>query len=404
MDAKYIREVDAEVDYILLQHRISKELGFLGDKPLRSLPQNFDTRRNTYFRHLDAVAYNLPQHIKNCTLLKEVTSFSLPPRLNLENLSWDAQNLFMLVIELIIHAYFKTILNYHSANELRNDASKKYLLPEIAIPSWEISKLTGFAPTLSYGLYSLWNYELINPEKPVALDNLNLLHSFTDSLDEKWFVWVHQVVEKTFAPAIPLLLRAYLLTTDPSIKGVARIVTESLRSAYLAMQKTVKILKRMREHCDPNTYFETVRMFYSFPRNVVFLGVPEIADKPQELFGETGGQTPFKHFLQAVLGTYHNDPYFPRMRAHMSKYNRSFIEMILQDSQLREYVKRHKTHRPLVCAYKALEQAIADWQMEHLSLVEDYIGKYGDGHGTGSPPLSWLRGLYEETLAYINEF
>lgn len=407
MDSHKLLEINDEALDVLKMHRISPELGFLGEKPPLHLPYDHSSQwRNEYFRKLDALAYNLPELIRTKTLHHEIVQLSIPPELHLEQLSWAAQNRFMLLNAMVTHALFVQIYNYPDVSTSQKDEKEKYLLPALAIPLWEISKLTGFVPTLSYGLY-IRNYELLDPQKPVALDNLDLLHSFTGSVDEKWFVWIHQVVEKEFAPAISALLSALLLTSHPDTPGMIQEVTKCLARACMAMRNVVSTLHRMREHCDPATYFQRVRMFYSFPRNVIFGGVREIEGKAQNYFGETGGQSPFMHTLLASLGIYPADPYFPQMRKHMSKYNRSFVELILHGSHLREYVKRHAVHRPcrpLLNYYHMLVDFVLGWRKEHLSLVDDNIGKYGDKHGTGSPPLSWLRGLYDETLRYRNEF
>lgn len=238
-----------------------------------------------------------------------------------------------------------------------------------------------------------------NPRRPLSLDNIEMPLSFTGTLDEKWFVWVHQIIEVTVAPGMHALLKAYLLTKneDAPIEEVGSCLYE----AAMAEIEAVNILERVREHCDYRTYFDKVRLFYSLPRNIVFEGVDELNRKSQEIFGETGGQSASRHFRLLVAGIGHDDdPYFPKMRNHMSRPHRELLKQV-SDSRVREFVLAHRNNRPLVRKYNMLVQSIVDWRAEHLSLVSDYIAIYGEGHGTGKPPLGWLDDLLEKTKEYL---
>src|SRR5574337_953031 len=151
-----------------------------------------------------------------------------------------------------------------------------------------------------------------DPEQPVSVENLELIHSFTGTLDERWFVWIHQAVETVFAPAIPELLRACLLSRIddpvrpmPSLgalkeETIAAEMIRCLDSAAQAARHAVAVLKRMREHCDYGTYFNRVRLFFTFPNSVVFEGVEELGGAPRRSSTGTGGQTPFMHFQLAA--------------------------------------------------------------------------------------------------------
>jgi hypothetical protein len=38
-----------------------------------------------------------------------------------------------------------------------------------------------------------------------------------------------------------------------------------------------------------------------------------------------------------------------------------------------------------------------------MRLVEDFIGWFGEGHGTGKPPLDWLSALHKKAASYLVE-
>ncbi|MDE2483800.1 MAG: hypothetical protein KGL32_00925 [candidate division NC10 bacterium] len=408
-------ELQNDVRLLMETHGVSFETGFLAERPLRWLPKDVgQVPQTTEFEHLDAMAYSLEQAISERKVAESIERLEVPCW-SFEDLSWTVVHRLMLIYAMYTHAYFREVYPYRNVSALMQDQSAKILPAQLAVPLWRASQRTGMEPTMSYGLYALWNYYRKDPGKPVSLDNIELIHSFTGTLDERWFVWIHQAVEVAFAPAIPELLKACLLSRvcDPdssmlSLKQLDEnvIVEEMIRClehAAKAARDAVAVLKRMREHCDYGTYFNRVRLFFAFPNSVVFGGVEELGGKPQQKLGETGGQTPFMHFQLAAAGIDHDDdPYFPRMRGYMSQPFRDLIEFVKQTSQIRSFVLERRRHERLVQAYNALIQAIPlDWRLTHMRLVEDFIGRFGEGHGTGKPPLDWLSALHKKAASYL---
>lgn len=412
-----LSEIQHQVRLLMAEYDVSFETGFLAERPLRWLSEDSgNIERTKDFMRLDAMAYSLEQTIRERKVAESVKRLTAP-RWSFEDLSRPVASRLMLIYAMYTHAYFREVYLYGNVSALMQDLSPKMLPAQLAVPLWRASRRIGMEPTMSYGLYALWNYYRKDPRKPVSLDNIELLHSFTGTLDERWFVWIHQAVEVAFAPAIPELLTASLLSRvrDPdgsmpplSNLGEDVIVEEMIRclnNATKAARDAVAVLKRMREHCNYGTYFNQVRLFFAFPNSVVFEGVEELRSEPQQKFGETGGQTPFMHFQLAAAGIDHDDdPYFPRMRQYMSKPFRELVEFVKNTSKIRSFVLERRRNRVLVQAYNALIQAIPiDWRMTHMSLVDDFIGQFGEGHGTGKPPLEWLSELYKKAKSHLIE-
>jgi indoleamine 2,3-dioxygenase len=412
-----LREFQQRVRLLMEKHDVSFETGFLAERPLRWLPKDAaDATQVNDFMRLDAMAYALEQAISERKVAESIQRLNVP-RWSFEDLPWPAVYRLMLIYAMTTHAYFRETYPYRNVSELIQDQSRKILPAQLAVPLWRASRRIGMEPTMSYSLYALWNYYRPDPGKPVSLENIELLHSFTGTLDERWFVWIHQVVETAYAPAIPELLRACLLSRirdpDGSIPSLANpgeklIVEEMIRclnNATKAARDAVSALTRMREHCDYGTYFNRVRLFFTFPNSVVFEGVEELGDTPQQKLGETGGQTPFMHFQLAAAGIDHDDDaYFPRMRGYMATPFQDLIEFVKQTSKIRSFVLEHRHNEQLVQAYNALIQAVPiNWRIVHMRLVDDYIGRFGEEHGTGKPPLDWLSGLYKKAKSYLIE-
>ncbi len=393
-------------------HRVSPSLGFLAENPPQRLPQS---RQNIildkFFQQMDETSYELPDIIREKRVRHTVDL--MPVFLSAadytsdfyDGLSYETKQRLMFILGMLTHAYFVEVCDYKTVDELKADDSIKHLPAQLAIPLWYVAKDLGYTPSLSYGLYSHWNWRKPNPANGLGLRNIALLHSFSGTTDEFWFVWIHQIMEKTFAPAIPALLKAILLANpEVCISGNAttKRMERCLEKAGRAMQRCVNVLERMRDHCDPKTYFSSVRMFYSFPRNVIFDGVEEVEGQAQNFYGESGMQTPIMHFLLAALGQYPiDDQYFPTARRHMPATFRNFVELTLAESKVHEYVLGPHTSRHLVRRYDMLTHSLLDWRAEHLPLANDFIAQHGEGHGTGSTPMPWLAEHYERTKKFI---
>lgn len=410
-------EIENEVRLLMKKHDVSFETGFLAERPLRWLPEDSDNApRTNDFMRLDAMAYSLEQTIGERKVAESVKRLTVP-RWSFEDLPQPVASRLMLIYAMYTHAYFREVCLYGNVSALVQDLSPKILPAQLAVPLWHTSRRIGMEPTMSYGLYGLWNYYRKDPQKPVGLDNIELIHSFTGTLDERWFVWIHQAVEVAFAPAIPELLTACLLSrvhdrngSMPSLPNLGEevIVEEMIRrldNAAKAARNAVAVLRRMREHCNYGTYFNRVRLFFAFPNSVVFEGIEELEGEPQQKLGETGGQTPFMHFQLAAAGIDHDDdPYFPRMRQYMSQPFRELVEFVKSSSNIRLFVLERRRNTTLVQSYNALIQAIPlDWRIVHMSLVDDFIAQFGEGHGTGKPPLQWLSELYKKAKSYLIE-
>ena len=399
-----IEEIENQIKSLMQENYVSFKTGFLSEEPLRNLPPTNDKQQSEDFKLLDKIGHSIDQIIRDKKAAETVKNLKVPTW-SLENLSREVTHRLMLIYAMLMHAYFRETLPYKNVNELMKDTSKKSLPAQIAVPLWKLSKITGIAPSMSYGLYSLWNYYKKDSNKPLSLENVELIQSFTGSLDEKWFVWIHQIVEITFAQAIPELAKASLLSVPPENDDpkVTEEIIKCLDKASLVMRDVVTVLERMRENCSYKDYFDKVRIFYSIPRNIVFEGVDELKGEGQEIYGETGGQTPYMHCLLATLAIKHEeDSYFPYMQKHMTHQFRNFI-LRFKDSKLREYTVNHNRNRILVRRYNMLVQSVLDWRAEHMSLVEDYIKVFGEVHGTGKPPLTWLKSLYDKTKTFLVE-
>ena len=390
-----MRHFEREVHECMRYYGVSEARGFLAEDPASAVVARHDEHRI----NVCSIVATLPRYIKAGRVRAAVHSISTPRR-DFSELTMAQAHMVMLRYAFLMHAYLREQHSYRNISELMADESIKYLPPQLAVPMWRLSQITGIAPSLSYGLYSLWNFYRKDRGQPFGLDNNGLIYSFTGAHDEEWFVGIHQEIEYYFARAIPAYLNVYFRARFiPCDSGFVNAMFDCLLYAAEVSEEIVKILRRMTERCDEETYFGNVRLFYSVPKSLVFSGVEELGGQPQQIFGETGAQTPLQHFRLAVLGIYPQDEFFHSMRKHMSYPFRKLIESLL-DSRVRIFVEQAGS-RWLTKAYNRNLEAIILWREAHMELVGRYITRFGEGHGTGKSPLSWLQERIDEVKAQI---
>jgi indoleamine 2,3-dioxygenase len=290
---------------------------------------------------------------------------------------------------------------------------------QLARPWHDLAQRLGRPPVLSYASYALDNWRRLDPTKPIQLDNIVLLQNFLGGQDEEWFVVVHLQIEREAGPGLAGLLRAVNGAAHDSEEEVL-LGLRSLASAQAAMRDT---LLRMKERCDPYTYYTRVRPYIhgwknspSLPNGLIYDGVEAYRGKPQEFRGETGAQSAIVPCLDAGLGIVHGeDPltvYLREMRDYMPPGHRALIEALervlnnRQQPALSGFVRDRKFRSPeLWTAYCACVDLLAQFREIHIGYADSYIHRQSQTHasnptavGTGGTPfMIYLQKHLDET-------
>jgi len=127
----------------------------------------------------------------------------------------------------------------------------------IAVPWYEVSQRLGRHPVLSYPAYALHNWKLLDPDKPITLENITTLSTFLGDYDDRWFIMVHVAIEAQAGWAMAAISAAQ----DAAERGDLSALESELRHLDSAQQKMMRLLERMPEHCAPYIYFTRVRPF-----------------------------------------------------------------------------------------------------------------------------------------------
>ncbi|GAB5455658.1 MAG: hypothetical protein Hens2KO_18870 [Henriciella sp.] len=285
----------------------------------------------------------------------------------------------------------------------------------LAVPMVALAEHLGQQPLLPYSGYVLDNWGLIDPSRPIDLDNIYMIQNFLNGQDENWFVLIHVAIEAAAGKALAAFGPA-IEASDAGDVATTRRVLEGIGETWKAINA---IFDRMPERCDPYIYFERVRPYIhgwkdnpALPDGIIYEGVEKYGTKAQAFRGQTGSQSSIVPAMDALMGVGHaTDPlreFLDQLHIYRPPAHRRFIEDTRKASHLRAFVEG-ANDRGLTEAYNTIIQAIADFRTRHLEYAASYINKQqraASGNDTevgtgGTPFMRYLKKHRDETSARL---
>ena len=346
----------------------------------------------------DEMGKNLPKYLMGSDFRQRVKDL---PAFKIETLKTDGE---------IRRAFL--ILSYLGQAYQWSDNEPAHVLPAVLAKPWyEVGKLVGRPPILSYTSYSIDNWYLLDKKGPIECGNIALLQCFLGGQDEEWFILIHIEIEKKAGKALKAI--------EDSQKAVAAQDLDALEKALRNLRDGIKamydVLARMPERCDPYVYFHRVRPYIfgwknnpSLPNGVVYEGVEEYQGKGQTFRGETGAQSAIVPALDAVLGIVHEQDqlrdYLMEMRQYMPPMHVKFIEAAENGPSVRDFVMACNKESVKKLFNESVE-LVADFRALHLEYAGTYIHAQSQktpgnpsAVGTGGTPfMVYLRKHRDET-------
>jgi len=308
------------------------------------------------------------------------------------------------------------ILSYIGQSYQWSDNEPAHTLPKnLALPWYEVGKLVGRPPILSYQSYANDNWRRLNPAGPVECGNIALLQCFLGGQDEEWFILIHIDIEKKAGKALKAIEDAQAAV----VKDDADALEDALENLRSALASMYQVLCRMPEKCDPYVYFHRVRPYIfgwrnnpSLPNGVVYEGVDEYNGVGQTFRGETGAQSAIIPAMDGVLGIEHENDvlreYLMEMRTYMPPKHVAFIEAVERGPSVREMVKK-VNRRTLISLFNTCVEIVGDFRAKHLEYAGTYIHAQAQATpgnpsavGTGGTPfMVYLRKHRDETRSQM---
>ena len=370
---------------------LSEEFGYMQHTdPATTLPPGNEA--------WDEMGKNLPKYLMGTNFRQRVKDL---PAFKIETLKTDGE---------IRRAFL--ILSYIGQAYQWSDNEPAHILPAVLAKPWyEVGKLVGRPPILSYTSYSIDNWYLLDKKGPIECGNIALLQCFLGGQDEEWFILIHIEIEKKAGKALKAI--------EDSQKAVAAQDLDALEKALTNLRDGIKamydVLARMPERCDPYVYFHRVRPYIfgwknnpSLPNGVVYEGVEEYQGKGQTFRGETGAQSAIVPALDAVLGIVHEQDqlrdYLMEMRQYMPPMHVKFIEAAENGPSVRNFVMACNKESIKKLFNESVE-LVADFRALHLEYAGTYIHAQSQktpgnpsAVGTGGTPfMVYLRKHRDET-------
>jgi indoleamine 2,3-dioxygenase len=370
---------------------LSEEFGYMQHvDPATTLPPGNEA--------WDEMGKNLPKYLMGTNFRQRVKDL---PAFKIETLKTDGE---------IRRAFL--VLSYVGQAYQWSDNEPAHVLPTVLAKPWyEVGKLVGRPPILSYTSYSIDNWYLLDKKGPIECGNIALLQCFLGGQDEEWFILIHIEIEKKAGKALKSIEDSQKAVAAQDLDALEKALT-NLRDGITAMYD---VLARMPERCDPYVYFHRVRPYIfgwknnpSLPNGVVYEGVEEYQGKGQTFRGETGAQSAIVPALDAVLGIVHEQDqlrdYLMEMRQYMPPMHVKFIEAAENGPSVRNFVMACNKESIKKLFNESVE-LVADFRALHLEYAGTYIHAQSQktpgnpsAVGTGGTPfMVYLRKHRDET-------
>jgi indoleamine 2,3-dioxygenase len=352
------------------------------------------SREKEQVRHVEAIAADLPNLLENKKIRATLDTL---PVYDFTMIRHTAQDFGAAHWERLwqIYAYFASSYIYATDEE-----PEHRIPPGVAIPLVAVSRTVERPPILDYAGYVLNNWQRIDPNGGINVENLRLNQAFLGNRDEAWFILIHVDIEARAADALRSINEAAQAVKADDVAGVER----ALSGVYSSVEKMLATFRRMPEQCDSNVYYFKVRPYIFGFTDVVYEGVKAYAGAPQTFRGQTGAQSSIIPALVAAFGLQHEQNtlthHLEIMKAYMPRPHREFIDH-MRNSGIREFVQKHVENRPLAEAYNECLRAVTEFRKQHYHYATTYIfEKVSNPLGTGGTVfMDWLGKLISETEA-----
>jgi len=261
---------------------------------------------------------------------------------DIDSLSIGEQRYLYSVLSIILHKY---IYLSNVPNEL----------PPLIKKLWfDISNKLGIYPVITHASVDLWNWSLIDESKPFSLDNIKSNHLFLDKKiygdSEEWFYLVVLAIEYEGSALIELFQEL-----DQPGGPSPRQTTDILHQIAGIIENMTKILKRMHEKCDPNIFYNHLRIYLSGSNGYV---------------GASAAQSTIIQVIDAFFGVKHEGHgkiFLDKMKNYMPREHREYLE----EQQNKVHWKTTDNNEKAL--YNTCLLKIQRFRQEHLNLIHAYI-------------------------------
>lgn len=262
----------------------------------------------------------------------------------------------------------------------------------LAVPLMQISRHLGFAPVLTFADTVLWNWELINPELPLSIDNMRYLNLFSGTDDERNF---YQCSARAELLGVEILRIIDDYVSHPNITDLTAIskVSRDLTRLASIIDSIREIIQSVRANCDPHAFYWDIRPWFEGsdakgPNEPGWIYENIDASEDLDLSGPSAGQSSVMHSLDIFLDVDHklqqrrypapslenkraDHGFMERMRRYMPGKHQEFLNNLSQTP--RSVREMAQSTPPLREPYDNAVMALKRLRDSHIRIACLYI-------------------------------
>jgi indoleamine 2,3-dioxygenase len=386
--------------------------GYLPEKCLESLPPKFE--------YLNICADALPETKTSSSEFRDIIN-SLPKSnftdINIDDLDLDDAYKLYSILTMVVNRYVW-------CNGIKDAKNYSIIPPQISIPLYKVSEKLNIVPTLTHAAVDLWNWKITDPSKPFSLDNIDVINTLTGNKSEEWFYKVMIAIEGISGESVMIAQVINKYYDDPeTILSLLKVMNTKINAA-------VSLIKRMYEQCDPDFFFDRLRIYLSgsknefLPDGIKFDLTP--IDMGYEVYCLIGGSAAQSTLIQMydilfdVKHDGHGKKFLDEMRFYMPGIHRIYLEDLSLTPSIKLYLTQitdSDRYEDIKNIYNKCVLNLKRFREAHIGLVHAYIMKMVDdrkeavkvnkddniknAHGEkgsgGTNPVEFCKELIEDT-------
>ncbi|KDR81743.1 hypothetical protein GALMADRAFT_239926 [Galerina marginata CBS 339.88] len=246
------------------------------------------------------------------------------------------------------HMVLAWLVNFYVHSMPRAEGCPSIVPKTLAVPLVQISRQLGFAPVLTFADTVLWNWELVNPEQPLSIDNMRFLNLFSGTDDERNF---YQTSARAELRGVEILRIIDDYNSLPNVSDLTSIskVGRDLNRLAGTIESIGEIIQSVRPLCDPHVFYWDIRPWFEgsdakgpTEPGWIYEGVD--ASEPLDLSGPSAGQSSVMHALDIFLAVDHKlrERRYPTPSPENKRADLGFMERMRRymPGKHQDYLKR----------------------------------------------------------------
>jgi len=242
---------------------------------------------------------------------------------------------------------------------------------------YEVCDSLEIVPALTHAAVDLWNFRLKDPSLGFVPENIEILCTMTDDPSEKWFYAVMIAIEGAGGRMLMKIMDLYCAILN---KNYERIY-ESYVTLASVLDECVAIIRKMYDHCDPDFFFNRLRIFLSgsnnsnLPNGISFNGINM---PPLKFIGGSAAQSSLIQIFDVLLCVVHKEKtkqFLDEMQFYMPGKHKKFLVALQRDYSyyFSKYLRKLNKNDPLHELVDDCRDKLVSFRNHHMCIVKRYI-------------------------------